>query len=146
LGKWRRADVSRHAGGDLARALRRIIARTAVTAFSHDHVFPAADCQAEQQLIPGSTFAVIESPWGHYAWGMTPAETAAIDRALAPRRPRTGSPPSRGRGWHRPRPSGTPVGWRNRGPPLNARPPAGGRAPRSPGWGRTNSPPRACRR
>jgi homoserine O-acetyltransferase len=83
LGKWRRADVSRQAGGVLRTALHRITARTAVTAFSHDYVFPAADCRAQQQLIPGSTFAVIDSLWGHYAWGITPAESAAIDRVLA---------------------------------------------------------------
>jgi homoserine O-acetyltransferase/O-succinyltransferase len=82
LGKWRRADVSRHAGGDLATALSRITARTAVTAFSHDYVFPTADARAEHELIPNSTFGVIDSVWGHYAWGMTPTETAAIDATL----------------------------------------------------------------
>jgi homoserine O-acetyltransferase len=36
LAKWRRADVSRHADGDLAAALRRIAARTVVATFSHN--------------------------------------------------------------------------------------------------------------
>jgi homoserine O-acetyltransferase/O-succinyltransferase len=82
LAKWRLADVSRHAGGDLAAALGRISARTVVAAFSHDAWFPVADCEAEQRLIDGSEFRVIESVWGHYAWGMTTAETAQIDEVL----------------------------------------------------------------
>jgi homoserine O-acetyltransferase len=83
LAKWRRADVARHTGGDLAAALGRITARATVTAFSHDGVFPAADCRAEQELIPDSSFRVLESVWGHYAWGITDAETAQVDRILA---------------------------------------------------------------
>ncbi len=72
-----------HAGGDLAAALRRIEARTVVAAFSHDNWFPAADCRAEQQLIADSSFRVIESAWGHYAWGITAAETAQIEAIIA---------------------------------------------------------------
>jgi homoserine O-acetyltransferase len=83
LAKWRRADVSRHAAGDLARALRRITARTAVAAFSHDNWFPWADCRAEQDLISDSSFGVIESLWGHYAWGIAAAETAQIERTVS---------------------------------------------------------------
>ncbi|MGH2871659.1 MAG: alpha/beta fold hydrolase [Solirubrobacteraceae bacterium] len=82
LGKWRRADVSRHTGGDLGTALGAISARTAVNAFSHDGWFPATDCRIEQELIRGSTFRLIDSPWGHYAWGITPAEVDQIDRGL----------------------------------------------------------------
>jgi homoserine O-acetyltransferase len=80
LGKWRRADVAR--GGDLAEALGRIRAKTYVVPFSHDGLFPAADCEAEQRLIPGSELRVVESLWGHYAWGMTEAETRQIDAHL----------------------------------------------------------------
>jgi homoserine O-acetyltransferase len=83
LGKWRRADVSRHAAGDLAAALGRISARTFVVPFSHDALFPVADCEAEQRLIRGSDLRVVESVWGHYAWGMTAAETEQIDAILA---------------------------------------------------------------
>jgi homoserine O-acetyltransferase/O-succinyltransferase len=82
LAKWRRADVARHTDGDLAAALRRIRARTAVAAFSHDNWFPPADCRGEQELIADSSFHLIESLWGHYAWGLTPAETAQIDRII----------------------------------------------------------------
>jgi homoserine O-acetyltransferase/O-succinyltransferase len=82
LAKWRRADVARHAGGDLASALSRITARTVVAPFSHDNWFPAADCRAEQELIAGSSFRVVDSVWGHYAWGITPAETAQIEQIV----------------------------------------------------------------
>jgi homoserine O-acetyltransferase/O-succinyltransferase len=82
LAKWRRADVSRHTGGDLADALARISARTVVVAFSHDGWFPAADCRAEQEFITGSTLRVVESDWGHYAWGIAAAETAQIEQIL----------------------------------------------------------------
>jgi homoserine O-acetyltransferase len=82
LSKWKRADVSRHTDGDLAAALGRIAAPTVVAAFSHDSWFPADDCRAEQQLISGSAFAVLDSVWGHYAWGMTEFETAQVERTV----------------------------------------------------------------
>jgi homoserine O-acetyltransferase len=82
LAKWRRADVSRHTDGDLAAALGRITGRTAVAAFSHDGWFPAEDCRAEQALIPDSSFHLVDSVWGHYAWGITPAETAQIEQVI----------------------------------------------------------------
>jgi homoserine O-acetyltransferase len=83
LAKWRRADVARHTGGDLAGALRRITARVSVAAFSHDGWFPAEDCRAEQELMPGSSFQVVDSVWGHYAWGITAAESDQIEKILA---------------------------------------------------------------
>jgi homoserine O-acetyltransferase len=79
LAKWRRADVARHTDGDLAGALGRITASTVVAAFSHDSWFPAADCRAEEELVSGSSFRLIESLWGHYAWGITAKETTQID-------------------------------------------------------------------
>jgi len=82
LGKWRRADVSRHADGDLSAALGRISARAFVVPFSHDAWFPAADCEAEQRLVPGGELRIVESVWGHYAWGMSASETEQIDGLL----------------------------------------------------------------
>jgi homoserine O-acetyltransferase/O-succinyltransferase len=82
LGKWRRADISRHTGGNLGAALGRISARTVVAAFSHDAWFPVADCEVEQRLIAGSELRVVQSLWGHYAWGITQAEIAQIDDVL----------------------------------------------------------------
>ncbi len=83
LEKWRRADVSRHADADLAAALGRVSARTFVVPFSHDSWFPVADCEAEQRLISNSELRVVESVWGHYAWGITAAETEQIDGLLS---------------------------------------------------------------
>jgi homoserine O-acetyltransferase len=82
LGKWRLADVTRHAGGDLAAALGRITARTLVVPFSHDAFFPVGDCEAEQRLVPDGDLRVIESRWGHYAWGIGQAETRQADGVL----------------------------------------------------------------
>jgi homoserine O-acetyltransferase len=82
LGKWRRADVSRQTGASLPEALGRITARTVVAPFSHDAWFPVADCEEEQRLIGGSRLRVVESVWGHYAWGIAPSETAQIERVV----------------------------------------------------------------
>ncbi len=80
--KWIRADVSRHASGDLAAALGRVTARCLVMPFSTDALFPVADCQAEQRLLPAAELRVLESPWGHWAWEMTESWRAALDRCL----------------------------------------------------------------
>jgi homoserine O-acetyltransferase/O-succinyltransferase len=82
LGKWRRADVSRHCGGDLAAALASITARTVVAPFSHDGWFSQTDCRVEQELISDSALRPVQSVWGHYAWGITAAETAQIERIV----------------------------------------------------------------
>ncbi len=82
LAKWRTADVARHAGGDLIAALGQITARTVVTAFSHDGWFAQADCAAEQELIAGSSFRLLQSVWGHYAWGITDDEIGQIDQLV----------------------------------------------------------------
>jgi homoserine O-acetyltransferase len=63
--KWQRADVSRHAAGDLAAALARIEARTMVMPISHDGFFPPRECEADCRLVKGALFRVIESPEGH---------------------------------------------------------------------------------
>lgn len=81
--KWQRGDVSRHTGGNLALALGRIKAKVYVMPISHDMFFPPADCQAEQQLIPGSEFRSIASIDGHLAlFGTDPEALAQIDLSL----------------------------------------------------------------
>lgn len=82
LAKWRLADVSRHTGGDVLAALRRVTARTLVAPFSHDAFFPVGDCAAEQMLVPRSDLRVVQSVWGHYAWGATRVETRQVDDML----------------------------------------------------------------
>jgi homoserine O-acetyltransferase len=81
--KWIRADVSRHTAGDLSAALARIRARTSVVAFSHDQLFPVADCDAETRLIPAAELHVVESPWGHWSFEMTEAARRALDGHLS---------------------------------------------------------------
>ena len=74
LDVWLASDVAAAAGcdsgdaeADLAAALGRIRARTAVLAGSHDLYFTPHDCAAEAALIPGARFEVIESELGHRA-------------------------------------------------------------------------------
>lgn len=82
--KWQRGDVSRHTNGDLAAALGRIKARTAVLALSSDIFFPPADCQEEADLIPGATFKVINTRFGHAGlFALEPAYVPQIDAALS---------------------------------------------------------------
>jgi homoserine O-acetyltransferase len=81
--KWQRADVSRHAGGDLARALARIKARTMVMPISHDSFFPPHECEADCRLVPGALFRVIQSPEGHMGLnGFEPGYMEQVDRHL----------------------------------------------------------------
>ncbi len=81
--KWQHGDVSRHTGGDLAAALGRIRARVFVMPIDSDMFFPPRDCQAEQQLIPGSEFRPIHSDWGHLGlFGVEPDYATQIDRHL----------------------------------------------------------------
>ncbi len=65
--KWQRGDVARHTDGDLAAALGRVTARTFVMPIDTDMFFPPRDCEAEQQLTPGSELRVLHSIAGHWA-------------------------------------------------------------------------------
>lgn len=69
LDTWLGCDVAAAAGcgEDLAAALGSIRARVSVLACRQDLYFPPADCAAEAGLIPGATFAVIDSHLGHRA-------------------------------------------------------------------------------
>jgi homoserine O-acetyltransferase len=65
LDTWLAHDVAD--GGDLAGALGRLRARTAVVACSHDLYFTPADLEADARAIPGASFHRIESELGHRA-------------------------------------------------------------------------------
>ena len=65
--KWQEGDSSRHAGGDLAKALSGIKAKTYVIAFEDDMFVPVEDCKFEQHLISNSELKVIPSFMGHFA-------------------------------------------------------------------------------
>ncbi len=81
--KWQRADVSRHAGGDLAAALGRITAKTFVLPISHDLFFPPHECDADSQMIAGAECRVIESLEGHMGLnGFEPGYMEQVDRHL----------------------------------------------------------------
>jgi homoserine O-acetyltransferase len=81
--KWQQADVSRHAGGNLAAALGRIEARMMVLPISSDMFFTAADCAAEQELIRGSELRVLQTRWGHIGlFGLDPHYRQQVDAAL----------------------------------------------------------------
>lgn len=81
--KWQRGDVSRHSGGDLAAALRRVKAKTFVMPISHDMFFPPADCHVEQRLVADSELRVLHSIDGHLAlFGTDPDCIAQMDAHL----------------------------------------------------------------
>ena len=78
------ADHDPNADGDLAEALGRIQARTAVVASSSDLYFTPADCATEAALIPGANFHLLDSDLGHRAGNPrdSPAEQALIRAAI----------------------------------------------------------------
>jgi homoserine O-acetyltransferase len=87
LDVWLANDVAAAAGiasgdaeADLAEALGRIRARSAVIAGRHDLYFTPEDCAAEAALIQGAHFEVLESDLGHRAGN--PREAAAEQRQL----------------------------------------------------------------
>ncbi|MBB6466725.1 homoserine O-acetyltransferase [Aminobacter lissarensis] len=81
--KWQRADVSRHVGGDLSAALKRITAKTYVMPISHDMFFPPHECEAECALIEGAELKVIHSPEGHMGLnGFEPGYMRQVDEHL----------------------------------------------------------------
>ncbi|WP_216900094.1 alpha/beta fold hydrolase [Synechococcus sp. CCY 9618] len=84
---WLANDVAAAAGiasgdpdADLARALGRIQARSAVIAGRHDLYFTPEDCAAEAAMIPGAHFEVLESDLGHRAGN--PRDAPAEQRQL----------------------------------------------------------------
>lgn len=82
--KWRRADVGRHAGGDLGAALGRITAKTCVMPIDHDLFFPPDECVCDCQMISDATMRVIETKEGHMGLnGFEPGYMSQVDTALA---------------------------------------------------------------
>lgn len=81
--KWQRGDVSRHTSGDLKNALGRITAKTFVLPIDEDMFFPPRDCQAEQKLIKGSEFRMLNSVCGHLVLtGFEPHFLQQVDKHL----------------------------------------------------------------
>jgi homoserine O-acetyltransferase/O-succinyltransferase len=86
LQTWITCDVSASArhGGDLARALGAIRARTLVMAGATDLYFPPEDCAADAAAIAGARFVTIPSIWGHRAGNphQNPEDASFIRRAI----------------------------------------------------------------
>ncbi len=81
--KWQRADVSRHAAGDLAKALGCISARTMIMPISHDQFFPVHECEADCALVRDARIRTIQSPEGHMGLnGFEPGYMEQVDRYL----------------------------------------------------------------
>jgi homoserine O-acetyltransferase len=79
--KARTADVA--GGGDLAQALGRITASTAVIAFTGDHMFQPAECRLDADRIAGARFHEIDSPYGHLAtFSLSAQDVKAVDHLL----------------------------------------------------------------
>lgn len=84
LGKWQRADVALHTGGDLAAALGRITAVVCNMPFAQDMMFTLEECRAEHLLTARSTFKPIPTCWGHFGMlGVAAEDKQFIDRAIA---------------------------------------------------------------
>ena len=78
--KWRAADVSANAGGDMDAALGRITAATTLVAFTGDLFFPPEDIRADAERIPGAKFRETGTVWGHFTmFNLREQDTAAID-------------------------------------------------------------------
>ena len=82
--KWRAADVSLCAGGDMEAALARITAAFFVFPFGGDLLFPVEDHRRDAAMIRDARLRVIDGPLGHFTmFGLIPEDAAAIDEALA---------------------------------------------------------------
>jgi homoserine O-acetyltransferase/O-succinyltransferase len=83
LWTWEHGDVSDNPlhGGDVAKALGSITARTIILPGQTDSYFPPVDSQREAELITGAECRTIPSIWGHMClWN--PADAPFIDTAL----------------------------------------------------------------
>ncbi|MDH5552183.1 MAG: alpha/beta fold hydrolase [Nitrosomonas sp.] len=65
--KWQQSDVSHGRDGDLATVLSGIKAKVFVLSIEGDLMFPPADSEIEQQMIPGSEHHVLQTTDGHFA-------------------------------------------------------------------------------
>ncbi|WCT74609.1 alpha/beta fold hydrolase [Sphingomonas naphthae] len=83
---WQGADLSDNPlyGGDYAKALGAITARTIVMPSRTDLYFPPEDSEIEVSHMPNAELRVIESVWGHRAGapGTDPVDTAFIEDAI----------------------------------------------------------------
>lgn len=83
---WYQSDISDNPryGGDLARALGAIEARSIIMPSTTDLYFTVADSAAETKLMPNAELRPIESIWGHRAGNpiQAPADEAMLRQAV----------------------------------------------------------------
>ena len=83
---WLHGDVGDNPvyGGDYAKAMGAITAKTLVMPASTDLYFTPEDCEAEAKLIPTGEYVVIPSIWGHRAGNpyQNPEDEAFIKQAV----------------------------------------------------------------
>lgn len=83
---WQAADLSDNElyGGDYAKALGAITARSIVMPSRTDMYFPPEDSEVEVSLMPNAELRVIPSVWGHRAGapGTDPADIRFVDAAI----------------------------------------------------------------
>lgn len=85
MSTWESADIGADPryGGEFARALAAITARTFVIPCSSDAYFPPEDSAIEVAGMRNAELRTIESRWGHWAGsGRNPVDTVFIDRQL----------------------------------------------------------------
>jgi homoserine O-acetyltransferase/O-succinyltransferase len=70
-------DVGRGRGGTVA-ALHRVTARAAVVAIDSDRLYPVELGREIADAVPGASFTVVSSPYGHDAFLIETAEVAAV--------------------------------------------------------------------
>jgi homoserine O-acetyltransferase len=70
-------------GGDLTAALGQIKAKTFVTAFTGDNLFPPEECKLDAEKITNAEFREINSAWGHMAtYALSEQDKLAVDNVL----------------------------------------------------------------
>ncbi len=83
---WMASDISANPlyGGDLARALGSITARSIIMPSETDLYFPTADSAIETAMMPHAELRPISSIWGHRAGNpaQTPADEALLRQAV----------------------------------------------------------------
>jgi homoserine O-acetyltransferase/O-succinyltransferase len=85
LRTWQLNDVGKTPGfnGDYQRALGSIKAKATIMASQTDLYFTAEDIKEEAALIPGASFRMIPSLWGHMAGaGINPADSEFIEAEI----------------------------------------------------------------
>ncbi|MCB1936843.1 MAG: alpha/beta fold hydrolase [Nitrosomonas sp.] len=81
--KWQLGDICFQRSDNLKDELAKIKARVFVLAIEGDLMFPPADCEHEQKMIPDSEFHIIRTTDGHFAlFGTDPNYLEQVDNHL----------------------------------------------------------------